>query len=131
MRAPVLILLCEPPLPPCSEHGSLRVRWLPPPCAGLRLDTSRLAALGGVAVLRSQYVAAESVPARAHLFGALLGVVVGARADEGCAAFPLTASPSQAGGERHSRESDACVSLCLPHWLALPPSLPLCFSRRC
>jgi hypothetical protein len=33
------------------------------------------------------------------------------------AAFPLTASPSQAGGERHSRESDACVSLCLPHWL--------------
>lgn len=41
-------------------------------CEGLRLDATQLVALGGVGTLRTQYMAAVTVPARAYLFGSLL-----------------------------------------------------------
>ena len=60
-------------------------------CAGLRLDATKLVALGGVATLRTQYVAAVTVPARACLFGALLAHALDEEEEQGGA----TGSPGR------------------------------------
>jgi hypothetical protein len=76
-RAPAQLdgpLLCDETsvFPRCFYLDLLLNRVWAMLCEGLRLDVTQMVALGGVATLRTQYLAAVTVPARACLFGALL-----------------------------------------------------------